>query len=351
MLKAEMLVLAQITDGVATCDSGLYLLPPLAPCCTDQCVSEGGHGVRENRMWWFSKQELQLIDLAEDKTWSPGEETGDVSSSEEWETLEEDSDSDEMSVVPFNQKYAWILCSPSAWRTVHDAVDTEPVEPPRVPEKTEEYRHQTYCCLENNYTKIAILFRYMNMGVVEGSTFFKVQVTYCIDTIKDFWHNKRVEVVTRLQSKDNVVILGDCRMYSPGFCAQYCTYTAMGNDTKEILSIVNIDKRETLRELCDHGEGRVHPKFREALPGGETCRSVHRCPFSDIRSLHSLSTAAFNIIQHDRFGGDDIPDAEGLFPKPKQQESVEELFFVSENSVEAKFPMKHTQMYWSIKCA
>lgn len=50
----------------------------------------------------------------------------------------------------------------------------------------------------------------MNMGVVEGSTFFKVQVTYCIDTIKDFWHNKRVEVVTRLQSKDNVVILGEC---------------------------------------------------------------------------------------------------------------------------------------------
>ena len=34
-------------------------------------------------------------------------------------------------------------------------------------------------------------------------------------------------------------------MDSPGFSAQYCTYTTMDNDSKEIISIVNIDKRET----------------------------------------------------------------------------------------------------------
>ena len=36
-------------------------------------------------------------------------------------------------------------------------------------------------------------------------------------------------------------------MDSPGFCAQYCTYTAMDNDSKKIMSIVNLDKRETNR--------------------------------------------------------------------------------------------------------
>ncbi|CAK6982085.1 PREDICTED: uncharacterized protein LOC106529025%2C partial, partial [Scomber scombrus] len=41
--------------------------------------------------------------------------------------------------------------------------------------------------------------------------------------------------------------MADGRMDSPGFCAQYCTYTIMENYTKEILSIVNIDKRETQR--------------------------------------------------------------------------------------------------------
>ncbi|XP_028425707.1 uncharacterized protein LOC114549554 isoform X1 [Perca flavescens] len=39
----------------------------------------------------------------------------------------------------------------------------------------------------------------------------------------------------------------DGRMDSPGLCAQYCTYTTMENDTKEIISVVTIDKRQTQR--------------------------------------------------------------------------------------------------------
>lgn len=34
-------------------------------------------------------------------------------------------------------------------------------------------------------------------------------------------------------------------MDSPGFCAQFCTYTTMEKDTKKIVSIVNKDKRQT----------------------------------------------------------------------------------------------------------
>lgn len=36
-------------------------------------------------------------------------------------------------------------------------------------------------------------------------------------------------------------------MDSPGYCAQYCSYTAMENDSKEIISVVTIDKRQTSR--------------------------------------------------------------------------------------------------------
>lgn len=60
----------------------------------------------------------------------------------------------------------------------------------------------------NNYAKIALLFKFLNMGVVERSTFFRIQDAYCLDVIKDFWHDKRAEVVSRLQSKDSVVVLG-----------------------------------------------------------------------------------------------------------------------------------------------
>ena len=109
------------------------------------------------------------------------------------------------------------------------------------------------------------------MGIVERSSFFRIQDTYCVDSIKDFWNDKSAEVVSGLQSKylvvslfcaDNVVFrfdnkplffvnlsvfVADGHMDSPGLCAQYCTYNIMENDTKEILSIVNIDKRETQR--------------------------------------------------------------------------------------------------------
>lgn len=36
-------------------------------------------------------------------------------------------------------------------------------------------------------------------------------------------------------------------MDSPGHCAQYCTYTTMENESKEIISVVTIDKRQTQR--------------------------------------------------------------------------------------------------------
>lgn len=37
-------------------------------------------------------------------------------------------------------------------------------------------------------------------------------------------------------------------MDSPGYCAQYCSYTVMENETKKIISITTLDKRETDRK-------------------------------------------------------------------------------------------------------
>ncbi|XP_059400179.1 uncharacterized protein LOC132131987 [Carassius carassius] len=99
----------------------------------------------------------------------------------------------------------------------------------------------------NNYAKISLLFKFMNMGMVEKSSFFRIQNSYCVDTIKEFWKEKRADIIAQIQSKGPIVALGDARMDSPGFCAQYCTYSTMENETKHIISMVNIDKRETMR--------------------------------------------------------------------------------------------------------
>ncbi|KAG5281678.1 hypothetical protein AALO_G00047580 [Alosa alosa] len=67
----------------------------------------------------------------------------------------------------------------------------------------------------NNYSKIALLFKFMNMGMVGRNTYFTIQDVYCIDTIKKFWMEKRAELIVGLQNKD-VVILADGRCDTPG---------------------------------------------------------------------------------------------------------------------------------------
>ncbi|XP_041834095.1 uncharacterized protein LOC121635100 [Melanotaenia boesemani] len=98
----------------------------------------------------------------------------------------------------------------------------------------------------NNYNKVALLFKFMNMGMVGRGTFFSIQDTYCVDTVKSYWMQKRAEAIAKLQRKD-VVVLADGRNDTPGHCAQYCSYTAMENDTREIISVVTVDKRQTDR--------------------------------------------------------------------------------------------------------
>ncbi|XP_065099320.1 uncharacterized protein [Paramisgurnus dabryanus] len=144
----------------------------------------------------------------------------------------------------------------------------------------------------NNYTKISLLFKFMNMGMVERSTFFRIQDSYCVDTIKEFWDEKRAAVITQLKSKGPVVAMGDARMDSPGFCAQYCTYSVMDNGSKQIICMVNIDKRETMRNsviMEKEGFMRAFDKLCEELNIEEFCTDAH----SQISALFSISLLVY----------------------------------------------------------
>ena len=50
---------------------------------------------------------------------------------------------------------------------------------------------------------------------------------------------------------------GDGRNDSPGHCAQYLTYTIMENDTKDVLHVEVMDKRQ-----AGMVSGRMEPKAR-----------------------------------------------------------------------------------------
>ncbi|CAH1243083.1 Hypp7037 [Branchiostoma lanceolatum] len=97
----------------------------------------------------------------------------------------------------------------------------------------------------NNFGKYSLMCKFMNMGCVNESTFHKIQAQYCVNTIDDYWREKLQGIIQTLRNKDEVVLLGDGRMDSPGYCAQYCTYTAIDNDTRAIVALEVVDKRET----------------------------------------------------------------------------------------------------------
>ncbi|XP_045924710.1 zinc finger protein 436-like [Micropterus dolomieu] len=77
----------------------------------------------------------------------------------------------------------------------------------------------------NDYAKVALLFKFMNMGMVKKNTFVSIQDAYCVDTVKSFWEERRTEALSGLQGKD-VVVLAE-------------------NDTKEIIHVATINKQQT----------------------------------------------------------------------------------------------------------
>nr|XP_054592512.1 uncharacterized protein LOC107373174 isoform X2 [Nothobranchius furzeri] len=91
------------------------------------------------------------------------------------------------------------------------------------------------------------VLKFMNIGVVSPKTFRIIQNYYLVDSIKDFWEKKRAAIIDCLRVKESVVALADGRMDSPGHTAQFCTYTTMENDSKDIISVVTVDKRQTNR--------------------------------------------------------------------------------------------------------
>ncbi|XP_052715271.1 uncharacterized protein LOC128188330 [Crassostrea angulata] len=96
----------------------------------------------------------------------------------------------------------------------------------------------------NNFQKISLFAKFLNLPAISSTTFHKIQRTYLIPSIDDFWLEKQEETINLFRGQE-LVILGDGRMDSPGHSAQYCSYTFMEYTTKKILCIITMDKRMT----------------------------------------------------------------------------------------------------------
>ena len=60
----------------------------------------------------------------------------------------------------------------------------------------------------NNYSKIALLLKFMNIRIVAPRTFYSIQDVYCVDSIKECWMEQRQEVINQIKHRD-VVLIGE----------------------------------------------------------------------------------------------------------------------------------------------
>ena len=104
----------------------------------------------------------------------------------------------------------------------------------------------------NSFAKIGMMFKFLNLQYISSSLFNQYQNLYIAPTVNDYWMAMQKELWQERAGKD-VILSGDGRNYSPGHCAQCCTYSLADMETKNILQLNVVDVRET--------EGRKSPNM------------------------------------------------------------------------------------------
>ena len=95
----------------------------------------------------------------------------------------------------------------------------------------------------NNFEKISLFARCMNLSFISSTTFHRIQTFYVIPSIKELWGEMKGKI-WNLFEKEVLVLCGDGRMDSPGFSAKYCLYVMMDHFLDLIVDVEVVDKRE-----------------------------------------------------------------------------------------------------------
>ncbi|XP_043564497.1 uncharacterized protein LOC122559181 [Chiloscyllium plagiosum] len=99
----------------------------------------------------------------------------------------------------------------------------------------------------NNYRKIALMFKFLNMRLVSYQSFLKTQKSYVQPSVTNFW--KKMQGKHFLELTHPLVVLGDQSNNDYISSERYLTYTMMDNCTHKILDVQVIDAREGARRL------------------------------------------------------------------------------------------------------
>ncbi|XP_062568780.1 uncharacterized protein LOC134230925 [Saccostrea cucullata] len=159
-------------------------------------------------------------------------------------------------------------------------------------------------CSGNNFSKVELMGRIMNLHLPSQSAFTRIQRTYLVPAIEEKWEEHQEIVRNELVNRD-IVVLGDGRMDSQGHCAQYCTYTMIEMDSKKIVALETLDKQETGKKSTSmekSGFQRALDDVQSSLNVKEVVTDAHlqigalmKRQYSHIKHSHDIWHAAKNL--------------------------------------------------------
>lgn len=100
-------------------------------------------------------------------------------------------------------------------------------------------------CSGNNFSKMALYAKFLRLYFPGKVKFSNIQRTYLVPTINPFWMESQRQVVESISGR-SVDALGDGRNDT-----KYCTCTMMDDQSKKIISLITMDKRETGKKSCN----------------------------------------------------------------------------------------------------
>lgn len=96
----------------------------------------------------------------------------------------------------------------------------------------------------NNFTKISLYAKCMQLAFISNSTFHRYQKHYLAPQIHWWWDKMQEKMFENLKGQP-VVVSGDGQMDSPGFSAKNCTYTLMHAELDYVLHVEIVDVRHS----------------------------------------------------------------------------------------------------------
>jgi solute carrier family 8 (sodium/calcium exchanger) len=114
-------------------------------------------------------------------------------------------------------------------------------------------------------SKVIQLFQFMNCATISNTTFFKYQAKYVHPAIDQTWKDHQQQIITKLrEEKKGLIVGGDARCDSPGYCAKFGSYTMMEMRHNLLLNIELVQVSVLLKEFVHYIVVYRVMKFRAA---------------------------------------------------------------------------------------